>query len=192
MPFRKRSRGSVCVLISIAIPISVAATIGHATCLATSDRIVRGQFVRCENASFHHEASGANLAVQRELDRALATTDAALHDRVRESYRLPPPGLVVVVSVHWQVSIDPWNSARPGTVEFHGEPREVYENVRYLWQGPPDVCENTEAWAAVDLRVTYPCCDTLLGDEGCRITMNHAQPAPDLLRSALTQLLPGD
>jgi hypothetical protein len=163
----------------------LAASSADSACVAVFDTAVRGRFVRCESASFHMQASGADRIIERELERRLAETDPRFHDRLRESHRVPE-GLVAVILVEGQVNVTPWQPGQSTTAEQVGEPQRLAEYVRYWWSGPPEACEQREPWSMIDLWIHSPCCDTFpVADAACMVRMRYAEPAPDAVRAVL-------
>lgn len=76
-------RRKIVVLGTALLPHFVASN-GYAACVATSEIAVRARFVRCENASFYLEASGARGIYERPLEEILARTEPRFHEAVRE------------------------------------------------------------------------------------------------------------
>jgi hypothetical protein len=183
----------------MAVAVNVWTANVEASCLVTAETVVRGRFVRCEEAQFYWDASGGDAAVLASVERELGSDDTPLRNQRRA--RLleglpdplgPPAKFVVVVSREWQVSTTPWQPpAVSTTVELVGPPQELRETVRYLWRGPPEACETTPAGSYVDLWIIGPCCDTpILTGGACLMQMSYAEPAPAPLRKALASVLP--
>ena len=157
--------------------------------------------VRCEDARFHWEASGADRTNAEMLERALADTAPEVRERQRERWReagmlpgqrRPTTDLVAVIYVEQQAAtVAPWLPDSPETPAIEERHREFYQFVRYLWHGHAADCAGTEEWPYVDLWIQPPCCDTpgLPGDDGCLLRMYSAVPAPPPLRGALAAAL---
>jgi hypothetical protein len=87
------------------------------------------------------------------------------------------------------VTTTPWQPPYTAALERKSEPRNVRETVRYLWHGPPEACEASPG-TSVDLWVTGACSDTpISAEEGCRVLMSYAEPAPEPLREVLVKAL---
>jgi len=158
---------------------AIVASNAYAACVPPAhETLVRGRFVRCESALLHTEAAGGDPAL---LQRVYADEVGA-----EEQLRFG----IVVIHVNSQVRIDPWTPDR-GSPVFQGEPHEVDEYVRYWLSGPAAIsaCSNVQAGASIDFLITQPCCDTFPAIGPCLIQMNYAQPASEVLRSALAGLL---
>jgi hypothetical protein len=165
--------------------------------MAEYSTVVRARFIRCESAQLYWDASGGDRAVHEAIERELAASDAGTRELRRQRiYAQLPAGplgpqskFVAIMHIDWQVSTTPWQPPYAAAVALVGEPRNVGENVRYLWHGPPEACEAAPG-TSVDLWVTGACCDTPIGaEEGCRIVMSYAEPAPEPLRKVLVQAL---
>ena len=187
-------------ILTMAIAASVWTANGEAACEVTAETVVRGRFIRCEDARFYWDASGGDSAVLESVERELASRDAASRDRRRARILEqlpdplgPPAKFVAVVLREWQVSTTPWQPPDVATsVEHVDGPEELRETVRYLWRGPPEACDTTPQWSYVDLWITAPCCDTpILTGGACLMLMNYAEPAPAPLREALVSALDG-
>lgn len=192
-----------CIL-ALAVGASVATQAAHASCVLEYTTVVRARFIRCDSAQFYWDASGGDRALHEAIELALAAGDADAADprtralrRERLYARLPEGPLgpqskfVAIMHIDWQVSTTPWQPPYTAAVALIGEPRKVGENVRYLWHGPPEACEASPG-ASIDLWVTGACCDTFPSfEEGCRIVMSYAEPAPPPLREVLVKALEG-
>jgi len=162
----------------------------HAACVSTPDAfdtIVRGRLVRCENAVFHIQASGADRVYAEARERALARTDRRFHERIREMFEIPQSDVVAVFEVDRFAPIVPWQRGDAESVEMKAAPRELHEIVRYWWTGSPGSCDDARAEASIFLWVRSPCCDTIPGSLPCLVAMNYAEPAPESLRQALAE-----
>lgn len=187
-------------LLALAVGASVAAQTAHASCVLEYSTVVRARFIRCESAQFYWDASGGDRAVHESIEREIAAggADARTRELRRERiYAQIPQGplgpqsrFVAIMHIDWQISTTPWQ--HPYTaVALIGEPRKVGENVRYLWHGPPEACQASPG-TSVDLWVSGACCDTFItAEEGCRIVMSYAEPAPTPLREVLVKALVG-
>ena len=175
----------------------------HAACALTpeaSDTIVRGRFVRCENASFHLDAAGAYERYAKDLDEAIARVGPqnreALFERLGIAMTSDWPydafvdNRVAVVAVEWHTSIVPWIPGVSEAVELKAAPREFRETVRYWWNGTTQDCEAIAEWSTVDLWVHAECCDTpSFGAPVCIIRMDYAEPAPDVMSDAISEIV---
>jgi hypothetical protein len=167
---------------------------------AASHTIVRGRFVRCEDASFYLEAAGAYQRYERDFAAALARAGPQNRESLLERlgvtaefpYDASLEGRVAVVAVDWHASIAPWARGTSQAVEFKEAPREIRETIRYWWRGPIETCEELAEWLSIDLWVYQECCDTFeFGAPVCQIRMSYAEPAPDAMKDALTQAVGG-
>lgn len=183
------------ILAALAVGAAVSTPVAHASCVLEYTRVVRARFVRCESAQFHWDASGGEkteLEIEREIARAQGR-----EPRVRWTPRSgPDTKFVAVVLVDWQVKTTPWlPPVLTGPVELMGEPQQVGEMVRYLWQGPPETCEAPPlslSGSSMDLWLTGPCCDTIPSrEDGCVLAMSYVEPAPAPLRDVLEKALEG-
>jgi len=185
-------------ILVLAIGASLSAQTAHASCVLEYSTVVRARFIRCDSAQFYWDASGGDRAVREAIERELAAADPRTRELRRERMGPLPEGplgpqskFVAILHIDWQISTTPWQPAYTAAVTLIGEPRKVGENVRYLWHGPPETCDASPG-TSVDLWVTGACCDTLFtSEEGCRIVMSYAEPAPARLREVLVQALEG-
>ena len=189
------------ILSSIALTTNLFASPSFAACVYTpesSHTIVRGRFVRCENASFYLEAAGAYQRYERDLEAAVARVGSQNREAFLERLGVTPDfpydatfeGRVAVVAVDWLASVVAWLPGTSDAVEFKEEPREVHETIRYWWKGSSEACEAIAEWSSIDLWVYQACCDTPeFGAPVCIIEMSYAEPAPDEMRDAISQLL---
>jgi hypothetical protein len=176
---------------------SVVST-GYAACAITPESfetLVRGRFVRCEDARFHLEASGAYRIHQRDLEVRLARVGPqnreTLLERIGDALLTPDfEARVIVVAVDWHVPIVPWLRGVSETVEFKDEPRELRETVRYWWSGAIEACEGIAEASSIDLWAHSECCDTYeFASPVCIVSMRYAEPAPDVIGDAFSALL---
>ena len=184
-------------IFALAVGASVSTQTAQASCTLEYSTVVRARFIRCESAQFYWDASGGDRAVHEAIERELAGADlrtrALRRERIYEQLPEGPLGpqskFVAIVHIDWQVSTTPWQPPYSGAVALIGEPRKVGDSVRYLWHGPPEACEAAPG-TSVDLWVTGACCDTsITAEEGCRIVMSYAEPAPAPLRDVLAKAL---
>jgi hypothetical protein len=185
--------------LALAVGASLSTQTAHASCTLEYSTVVRARFIRCDNAQFYWDASGGDRALHDAIERELAAADPGTRELRRERiYAQLPEGplgpqskFVVVMHIDWQVSTTPWQPPHTAALALIGEPRKVGENVRYLWHGPPEACEASPG-TSVDLWVTSACCDTYpSAEDGCRIVMSYAEPAPAPLREVLVKALEG-
>jgi hypothetical protein len=186
-------------IFALAVGASASTQTAQASCTLEYSTVVRARFIRCESAQFYWDASGGDRAVHEAIERELAGADPRTRELRRERMygQLPEGALgpqskfVAIVHIDWQVSTTPWQPPYTASVALIGEPRNVGENVRYLWHGPAEACEAAPG-ESVDLWVTGACCDTFVtAEEGCRIVMSYAEPAPEALREVLVKALEG-
>jgi hypothetical protein len=187
------------VLVSgIALSAHLAAPPASSLCVITPDSadfIVRGRFVRCEDARFHLEASGAYGQYARDIEAALARVKPenreTLLDRLGEGPWTPEyQARVAVIAIEWLVPIVPWLRGTSEPVEFKEQPRKFHETIRYWWNGSIDACEAVVPWSYVDLWVHSECCDTPeFGAPVCIVSMNYAEPAPAEMSDVVSEIL---
>jgi hypothetical protein len=185
-------------ILALTLCASVSTPTAYASCVLEYSTVVRARFIRCESAQFYWDASGGDRAVHEAIERELDLSDPRTRElrRARIYQGLPNPlgprsKFVAIVHIDWQVTTTPWQPPYTATVELRSDPRNVRETVRYLWHGPPEAC-NAAPGTSVDLWVTGACCDTLsTAEEGCRIQMSYAEPAPEPLRRVLVKALEG-
>ncbi len=186
------------IVSSMAFAATLATSAGYASCGMTPESfetIVRGRFVRCEDARFHLQASDAYRIHERDLERAIDRVGPQNRERLLE--RLGDGLLtadfearVAVVAVDWHVPIVPWLSGLSETVEFKDQPRKFHDALRYWWSGPIETCEGIVEGSPIDLRVHAPCCDTPeFAAPPCIVWMYYAEPVPDAVSRALSALL---
>src|SRR5262245_29456329 len=152
---------------ALALGASVSAQTAHASCALEYTTVVRARFIRCDSAQFYWDAAGGDRALHEAIERELAAADPRTRELRRERiYAQLPAGplgpqskFVAIMHIDWQVSTTPWQPPYTAAVALKGEPRNVGENVRYLWHGPPETCEAAPG-TSVDLWVTGACCDT--------------------------------
>src|SRR5690606_193005 len=138
------------VVLGTVLAAQLAASNAYAACIVTSEVAARGRFVRCEDAKFYLEASGAYERYERALEEILARTEPGRRDAVREQLGIDPDATsllragvearVAVVLVEWRASIAPWRPDSSDAVELVAEPQELYETARYWWNGSIESC----------------------------------------------------
>jgi hypothetical protein len=95
---------------------------------------------------------------------------------------------VAVIAVESYVPIIPWGTG--DAVEFKDQPREFHETIRYWWSGSIEQCESITEFSSVDLWVHSECCDSpIFGAAVCIIGMNYAEPLPDGMNDAASEIL---
>ncbi len=142
------------VVSTIAVATHLFSSQVYAACALSpeaSHTVVRGRLVRCEDASFYLEASGAYERYERDLEAALVGRGPEYRETLLERLGATPDfpydetfeGRVAVVAVDWQAPIVPWLGDTSGGIEFKGAPREVRATIRYWWRGPslPGKCQ---------------------------------------------------
>lgn len=187
------------IVLGTVLAAQLAASNAFAACIVTSEVAARGRFVRCEDAKFYLEASGAYERYERALEEILARTEPGRRDAVREQLGIDPDATsllragyearVAVVLVEWRASIAPWRPDSSDAVELVAEPQELYETARYWWNGSIESCESIVGGAAIDLWVHPPCCDSGPASPICMVSMSYAEPAPDEMSRALSEVL---
>jgi hypothetical protein len=186
------------VVSSATLAANLAIAPAFAACAVTPesyDTLVRGRFVRCENARFHLEASGAYRRHERDLEAALARIAPENRERFLERIgggvlTTEYEARVAVVDVQWHVPIVPWLPGNSTTVEFKDVPRELGQTIRFWWSASIDACEDMAAWSFVDLWVHSPCCDTFeFQAPVCIVRMSFAEPVSDEMSAALSKAL---
>ena len=188
-------------ILVLAIGASLSAQTAHASCVLEYSTVVRARFIRCDSAQFYWDAAGGDRALHEAIERELAAAGGSPQTRELRRERMygqlpagplgPQSKFVVIMHIDWQVSTTPWQPPYTAAVALIGEARNVGENVRYLWHGPPEACAASPG-ASMDLWVTGACCDTFpSAEEGCRIVMSYAEPAPVPLRDVLVKALEG-
>lgn len=206
-PLRRRHlmrqiRATLRPSLSVLLLLSHASQV-HAACELTpeaSDTIVRGRFVRCENASFHLDAAGAYERYAKDLDDAISRVGPQNRGALFERLGIPMTSdwpydaflddRVAVVAVEWHTSIVPWIPGVSENVELKAEPREFRETIRYWWRGAAQACEAITEWSTVDLWVHAECCDTpSFGAPVCIVRMDYAEPAPAAMSAAIAAML---
>lgn len=182
-------------VLSVVFIANLASTPSFASCTNTpeaSETIVRGRFVRCEDAKFYLEAGGAYRSYEQDLERELARRSSASAARLLELLKdslLAPnyEARVAVVTVEAHVSIVPW--AIGESVQFKDQPRGFHETIRYWWNGSIDQCDGLTENSSIDLWIHSDCCDTFMfGSPVCIIGMNYAEPVPDGMNDVASDL----
>lgn len=191
-------RARICVVWTVWLTV-ITATNGHAACVGTSEAVIKGRFVRCEDAKFYLEASGAYDIYERALQDIRANTDPQILETRLERLGVQPGATsllpedyearVAVVMIDWRVSIAPWLAGTSDTVETMAPPQALNETVRYWWNGSIEQCEGIQAGSAIQLWVHPPCCDTIPGSPVCLVTMLYAEETPDKLSDGLAAAL---
>lgn len=191
------------IVSSIALTAHLFVSPVYAACAYTSESshtIVRGRFVRCEDASFYLAAAGAYRRYQRDLEAAIAPAGPENREALLERLGISPEfpydasleGRVAVVAIDWHAPIVPWAPGTSDIVELKQEPRELNETVRYWWRGSIEACEAIAEWSPIDLWIYPECCDTPgFAAQVCIVTMSYAEPAPDAMSAAIAQILGG-
>jgi hypothetical protein len=189
------------IISSFVVTTQMFAPHAFAACALTAEAshtIVRGRFVRCEDASFYLEASGAYQRYERDFEAAVARVSPENRDTFLERlgvtaefpYDASLDGRVVVVAADWHALIVPWAQGASEAVDFKEAPREIRETIRYWWRGPIETCEAIAEWSSIDLWVYPECCDTPeFGAPVCLINMSYAEPAPDAMSDAISQMV---
>lgn len=187
------------VVVCTALLAHSAASSGYAACVVTSEIAARARFLRCEDAKYHLEASGAYAIYERALEDILARSGSQNPRVVRERLGLDRNATsllpadyearVAVVIVDWRVSTAPWTPGVSETASLMGQPQELHEIVRYWWRGPSESCDNLAEGTRVDLWIHSPCCDTIPGEPPCVASMLYAEPAPEPMSEALALVL---
>jgi len=188
---------------SIALITNFGAVPGYAACAYTPDSahsIVRGRFLRCEDASFYLESSGAYQRYEQDLEAAVSRVGPENRETLLERLGVTPEfpyddkleGRIVVVSINSHALIAPWIPGTTEAVEFKGPAREFYQIVRYWWRGSIEACEAMAELSPVDFWVYSECCDTpTFGAPVCLIGMEYAEPATNAMREGMSQALEG-
>jgi hypothetical protein len=191
-------------LFASSIAVTMATSQANALCAQTPEStqtIVRGQFVRCENAASFLRASGANQQYERDLEAAIDRVgEENREELMRRLQEAPSSPLsadfearVVVIAVDWYASILPWVPGASSSVEFTEEPREFLGTMQYWWQGSVQACEQITALSPLDLWVFPECCDTFeFAAPVCIIEMDYAELAPASMSDALTLAIEGE
>ena len=183
-------------LISCAVlTANIVSSPGFASCALTpesADTIVRGRFVRCEDARSYLEAGGAYRTYERDLERELERRSpesaARLLELLEDSLMSPAfEARVAVIAVESYVQIVPWGAA--SAVEPKDRPHELRETIRYWWTGSIEQCESIAEYSPVDLWVHSECCDVpTFSAPVCIIGMNYAEPLPDAMNDAVSEV----
>lgn len=183
---------------AVAFTASATAPPVHAACVLTTDAadsIVRGQFIRCDDAAFYLQASGAYQYYEEDLENAIERVGESnrgeLMQRLLETPLLPLhpdfDARVIVIATDLRATIAPWRPGSSTTVELRGEPQEVRETSRYWWQGSIDACDNLAPSSTVVLRVYAERCDTYeFPAPVCIVQMNSAEFATPGMTAALS------
>ena len=180
---------------SIVVTSNLVSSPTFASCAITpesSETIVRGRFVRCEDAGPYLESGGAYRAYEQDLETELARRSpesaARLLEILEDSLMSPEfEARVAVVAVESYVFIVPWVTG--DEVEFKDRPREFRDTIRYWWRGSIEQCESIPEYSSISLWIRSECCDTpTFGSPVCIIGMNYAEPPPDGMDEAAAEV----